>query len=238
MLVAAPGSALAAATAAQPPPAPRPGDSEPSRPDLIVTAGQATVRRAPDVAFVILGVETRAKSPRDAQRQNAEAMSAAQRRLADAGIPRDALRTLGLDLQQEFDFTQGRRVPREYVARNTIEARIDEIARVGEIVDAAVSGGATSTSGVRFDLRDRAAAEREAVRLAVADARARAEAAAAGAGRAVGRIIRIEEAPEGPIIMPRQRMDMAAVAPAAATTPVEPGYIEVRAHVTMTVSMR
>src|SRR5207245_9465449 len=124
-----------------------------------------------------------------------------------------------LDLQQEFDFTNGRRVPRGYVARNTIEVRIEEMARVGELVDLAVQGGATSTSGVRFDLRDRAAAEREAVRLAVADARARAEAAASGAGRAIGRIVKIEEAGDGVHGTPRPVFEALRAHTAAAPAP-------------------
>jgi uncharacterized protein YggE len=224
-------------TRRQPQPQPRPSDADALRPDAIVTTGQAMVKRAPDVAFLTLGVESRANNPRDAQRQNADEMAAVQRRLADAGVPRDALRTLGLDLQQEFDFTNGRRVPRGFVARNTIEVRIEEIARVGELVDLAVQGGATSTSGVRFDLRDRAAAEREALRLAVADARARAEAAASGAGRAIGRILKIEEGRDDAIVMARPMFDVASAAQAAAT-PVQPGYVEVRARVTLTASMR
>jgi uncharacterized protein len=220
----------------QPQPPSRPPDDT-LRADAIVTTGQAMVKRAPDVAFLTLGVESRANNPRDAQRQNADEMTAVQRRLTDAGVPRDALRTLGLDLQQEFDFTNGRRVPRGFVARNTIEVRIEEIARVGELVDLAVQGGATSTSGVRFDLRDRAAAEREAVRLAVADARARAEAAASGAGRAIGRIVKIEEARDDAVVV-RPTFEALRAAPAAAPTPVEPGYVEIRARVTLTASMR
>jgi len=62
---------------------------------------------------------------------------------------------------------------------------VDEVGRAGELLDVAVQSGATATGGVRFDLRDREGAEREALRLAVVDARARAEAAAAGAGRAI-----------------------------------------------------
>lgn len=215
-------------------------DADALRVDAIVTTGEAMVKRAPDVAFLTLGVESRAKSPRDAQRQNADEMTAVQRRLSAAGVPRDAVRTLGLDLQQEFDFTNGRRVPRGFVARNTIEVRIEEIARVGELVDLAVQGGATSTSGVRFDLRDRAAAEREAVRLAVADARARAEAAASGAGRAIGRILKIEEGRGDAVVTPRTFLPMAAsrAADAAPPTPVEPGSIEIHARVTLTASMR
>src|SRR5262249_26099842 len=95
--------------------------------NVVVTTGEAVVQRAPDRAFVTIVSEARAKGSRDAQRLNAEAMAAVQQRLAQAGIAKDAIRTLGVDLQQEFDFPQGRRVPREYVARNTIEARIDDL---------------------------------------------------------------------------------------------------------------
>jgi uncharacterized protein YggE len=207
---------------------------------VVVTAGEATLQRAPDRAFVTVAVEARAASPRDAQRQNASAMTEVQKRLADARIPKDAIRTLGYGLEQEFDFVQTRRVARGFVARNTIEARVDDVARLGEVVDAVVQGGATSVSGIRFDLQDRVAVEREALRLAVADARARADAAASGAGRTIDRIIRIEDTRETRVLPPRP-MAMSAMAmraEAAPETPIEPGVIDVRAHVTLTASMK
>lgn len=207
------------------------------QPPVIVTAGDAIVRRAPDVALVTLAVETRAKSPRDAQRQNADAMAAVQQRLAQARVPKEAIRTLGYTLEQEFDVVQGRRVPREFVVRNAVDVRADDLSRVGELVDAVVQGGATSIAGVRFDLRDRAAVEREALRLAVVDARSRAEAAAAGAGRALDKILRIDDTRERPIAPLRPMMGIARTAEGA-TTPVEPGEIEIRARVTLTVSMK
>jgi uncharacterized protein len=204
--------------------------------NVIVTSGEAVVRRAPDRAFLTVTVEARAKSPREAQRMNAEAMTAVQERLTAARVAKDAVRTLGYDLEQEFDFIQGKRVPREFVARNAIELRVDEITRVGELLDVAVQGGATSVSGVRFDIQDREKAEREALRLAVADARSRAEAAAAGAGRAVDRIIKIEDARES-TAPPRPMMTFAMKTADAAQTPVEPGLVEIRSRVTVTTSM-
>ncbi len=207
------------------------------QPPVIVTTGDAIVRHAPDRAFLTIAVESRAKNPRDAQRQNADAMTAVQQRLAQARVARDAIRTLGFGLEQEFDFLPTGRVPRGFVARNSIEVRIDEVARVGEVIDTVIGGGATSVDSVRFDVQDRAKVEHEALRLAVADARGRAEAAAAGAGLAVDRILRIEDNREGPIGPPRP-MVMARAAEAATTTPIEPGLIEIRAHVTLTVSMK
>ena len=81
--------------------------------------------------------------------------------------------------------------------------------------------------------------EREALRLAVVDARARADAAAAGAGRTVDRILRIDDTRQPP--SPRPPMPMAMAARAAdqqVSTPVEPGEIEIRAQVTLTVAIK
>ena len=206
----------------------------------IVTRGDATVRRAPDRAFVVAAVEARAKAPRDAQRQNAEAMTAVQQRLTAAGVPRDAIRTLGYSLQQEFDFANGRRTPRDYFARNSIEVRLDDVEKVGEIADLAVQAGATNIANIRFDLKDRAGAEREALRLAVVDARARAEAAATGAGRAIDRVLRIDDSGQNEPPRPMTyAATMRASAPdQAAPTPIEAGEIEIHAQVTLTVSIK
>jgi hypothetical protein len=203
---------------------------------VIVTVGTATLQRAPDVAFVSLAVESRAKTPRDAQQLTATAMTAIARKLTELSIPAEARRTIGLRLEQEYDTANGRRTPRGYLARNAVEVRVDDLARAGEIADAAVQAGATSIDGIRFDLKDRAAVEREAIRLAVADARGRADAAAAGAGRTVDRIVKIEEG-ERPIVMPRQNMAFARLE-AGAGTVVDPGLIDVRATVTLTAAMK
>jgi uncharacterized protein len=224
------GAAVSAA-AQEPTPAPVPS---------IVTTGEAIVRRAPDVAWIVAAVESRARNPRDAQRQNAELMTAVQQRLAAANLGKDAVRTLGYTIHQEIDFVNGRRVPREYLARNAVEIRIEAVDRAGEILDAVVQAGATSTGGVRFDLRDRAAAEREALRLAVVDARGRAEAAAAGAGRSIDRVLRIDDTRQ-PKVFPERTMMMsraAGAADVAAETPIEPGVIEIRADVTLTVAIK
>jgi uncharacterized protein len=213
---------------------------EPSTPPVpsIVTTGEAVVRRAPDRAFLVAAVETRARDPKEAQSQNAKAMSAVQARVGSAGIPKDAVRTLGYNIQQEFDFTNGRRVPRGYVARNAVEVRVDALETLGELLDAVVQAGATAISGVRFDLRDRAAVEREALRLAVADARARAEAAASGVGRNIDRVLRIDDTRREVARPVPMTMMAREAAQADALTPIEAGEIEIHAQATLTVSIK
>jgi uncharacterized protein YggE len=200
----------------------------------VVVSGESSISRAPEVAYLTLSIESRARNPRDAQRQNAEASAGVQQQIAAAGIQKDAVRTLGLWLEQEFDSNNGRRTPRGFVARNTLEVKIEDVARAGETADALVQAGATSLGGIRFDLKDRGAVEREALRLAVADAGRRADAAASGAGRTIDRILRIEDS-RPDVVVPRMMMRAEG---ASAQTAVEPGLIEVRAHVALTASMK
>ncbi len=205
---------------------------------VIVTSGEGVVKAAPDRVWVSIAAESRARNPKEAQRANADAMSAVMQKLKTAGLPPDAIRTTSYDLQPEFDYANGRQTLRGYVARNMVEVRVDDVARAGDILDAAVGSGATSVSGVRFDLKDRVGAEREALRLAVADARSRADAAASGAGLRVDRIVRIEEQ-RGVSPEPRPQVMMRQMAMEAdRQTPITPGELEVRATVTLTTSIR
>ena len=148
------------------------------------------------------------------------------------------MRTLAVDLQLESDWVNGRQVPRGYVARNTIEVRLDDIARVGDVIDIAVTGGATTVHGVRFDLKQRESLEREALKRATADARARADAAALGASRAIDRVIRIEESGGRPSPPPLPMMMARAAEDARAETPIIAGEIEIRAVVVLTATLK
>ncbi len=226
-------AAVAPGLSAQTPAAP-PADGP-----VVVTSGEAIVKRVPDRAWVQITAESRARGPREAQKLNADAMASVLQKLKGAGLGADALQTRGYDLQPEYDYANGRQTLRGYLARNTVEVRVDDLPRVGEIVDLAVTAGATSVSGVRFDLKDRASAEREALRLAVEDARRRAEAAANGAGLKVERIVRIEEhrvtvnPPPRPMMMQR-----AEAAQSSGEPPIEAGELELRAAVTVTATIR
>ncbi|MEX1129651.1 MAG: SIMPL domain-containing protein [Vicinamibacterales bacterium] len=205
----------------------------------IVTTGQAEVKMAPDRAWVAINAESRAKDPKEAQRLNADAMNAVMEKLKGLNLGADAIRTTSYELHPEFDYVDRKQTLRGYVARNSIEVRVDEISRTGDVLGAAVGSGATSVGGLRFGLKDRDGAEREALRLAVRDARGRAEAAASGAGMQIVRVQRIEEqrmsGPEPPRPMMRQ---MAMESAADAAPPITPGTIEIRSMVTMTVLIK
>ena len=149
----------------------------------------------PDRAWVTIAAESRAKTPGEAQKLNADAMSAVMQKIKGTSIPAEAVRTASYDLQPEFDYANGKQTLRGYVARNSIEVRIDDLAKLGSVIDVSVGAGATSVSNVRFDLKNRTIAEQEALKLAVADAKSQADAAAQAAGVKVERIVRSGSSP-------------------------------------------
>ena len=207
----------------------------PESPQVVVT-GEGIVKATPNQALINIGAESRSKVSKDAQQRNAEAMTAVQQKIAAFGIPKDAIKTTAIDLQMEFDYANGRQTPRGYVARNTIEVRVDDLTKLGDVLDAVVASGATMIHGLRFDVKEREQLEAAALQSAVKNAMGKATAVASGAGRAVDRITKIEETAS---MEPRPMMrEYAMAARADAQTPVAPGELEIRAHVRVTVSIK
>ncbi len=209
-------------------------------PAKVVVTGTAEIRVPPDRAFVMLAVESRDSNPREAQQKNAKASDGVLAKLRSAGLDDKAIRTVSYGLQEEFDYNKGTRRSRGYLARNQVEVRLDDIEQVGEIIDLATSAGATSVSGLRFDVKDRDGLEREALKQAVADGRARAEAAAAGAGSNIGSLLAIEQegasGPPPPTPVFRATVAMAADS-AAPPPPIQAGEIEITARVRVTAEL-
>ncbi len=206
-------------------------------PPVLVTSGEAVVRVAPDLARVRLTTEARAATAKGAQQDEAQHMTAVQQALKQSGLRDEVVRTLSYDLQLEFDYDKGKQIPRGYVARHTIEVRVDDVAKLGDVIGKAIDSGAAGVAGIQFDVKARGELERQALKQAVEDARARADAAAAGAGTPVAGIIRVEEQRqfEGPRPLPMMARNMAAEAVA---TPIAAGEIEIRANVTLTSSLK
>lgn len=200
-------------------------------------SGEGVVRAAPDQAWVRLAVESRAKQHKDAQAQNARTMAAVQEKLMAAGIPKDAVRTVSATLRPHTDFMGGKLQPIGFIAENSIEVRIDDIGRVGELVELAVASGANTVQSVRFDVKDRDALEREALKRATANARLRAEAAASGAGRAVDRVIRIEE-PAARVVSTPAPVVMLEASESRQPPSIVAGDIEIKTTIVLTATLK
>lgn len=205
-------------------------------PPQIIVTGEGVVKVTPDQAWLQIGAESRSKVSKEAQQRNAEVMTAVQQKISAFAIPKDAIRTVAVDLQPEFDYANGKQTLRGYVARNTVEVRVDDLTKLGDVLDAAVASGAATIHGLRFDVKARGEAEQAALQAAVKNAVAKAQAVATGLQRSVERIIKIEELSGGAPVPMMKQFSMAARADAS--TPVAPGELEIRAEVRLSVSIK
>ncbi len=155
----------------------------------VVGTGRVTV--PPDVAILTLGVETTDRALAAAQRENATRSTALRARLAEWGLPAREIQTAGYNVWQDHDH-DGK--PRGYRVGNTVRLLVSDLARVGELLDAAIDAGANSIGGVAFGLRDEADALHRAREAAMADARTKAAHYAALAGATLGDVLGIAEA--------------------------------------------
>jgi uncharacterized protein YggE len=165
-------------------------------------------------------------------------MSAVMQKLKSLGLPAEAIQTSGYELRPEFDYANNRQTLRGYVARNAVEVRVDDLPKLGQVLDVAVGAGATSVSGIRFDLKERANVEQTALQRAIGDARTQAATAAQAAGLRVERIVRIEVQREPTMPPPRPMMTMRAEMPMGGEPPIAPGELAVKVRVVMTSAVR
>src|SRR5580658_4872472 len=99
-----------------------------------------------------------------------------------------------------------------YVASKTLRVNVRDLARVGDVADAATRAGATVLGAFRLRATDEPGARRAALEAAGKDARLKAEVLAAASGRQVGDPIAISEdivATKGTYTAPRTMLPFA-----------------------------
>jgi uncharacterized protein len=221
-------AAVVDGAAAQPQP---PGGREQS----IRVTGTGEARAKPDQAIADFGVETMAPTAQAAGAENAQRMERVIAALVRAGVPRDRIETRDYNVYPDYDPRPVEGMEprvRGYRVMNTVSATMEDIERVGPVIDAALAAGANRVNGVRFGLRDPQSFRQRAIDDAVRRARSDAEALAAALGVGLGGIreaFTADVAMGQPIIM-EQRMAMADMAQSA-PTPISPGEQTVRATV-------
>ena len=197
----------------------------------IVVSGEATLRRAPDLAVVSGAVSVRAATLEDARdRANARAteilgmLRALQVADGDVSAP-------SLQVHPTYDHARGRMKLSGYEAVRPLTVRVRDLAVLGPILDGLADDGSTQVYGTNMELEDPTAASREALEAAVTDARGRAEALARAANLTVGAALRIEEEGGGMPAPYAMRAMKAEMAGDSSATEIAAGEVEVSARV-------
>jgi uncharacterized protein len=202
----------------------------------IIVSGSAEVSVPPVKASFSVGVMTSALSAATAGEDNARISKGVLAALEQAGVKREEIAGSRLGVRPRWEFDDKGRHPKRsaFEANNTIQIATENLAQVGNFIDAALSAGATDASEITFSAKDIDEARRRALGQAVAAARTDAEAMARAAGGALGDLLLLstERTNEAPgveleeIIVTGARRTRAPVA-----TDVIPSQIKVTARV-------
>jgi uncharacterized protein YggE len=203
------------------------GDGGEARPHVatIRVQGSGTVRAAPDVLTVSLGVHTEAGTATAALGDNDRRARALLAVLDQRGVAAEDRQTSQVSVRQRYD-SRGR--ANGFAVDDVVTAKLRDLDRAGELLDAvaAAAGDAVRIDGLSFSIDDPASAAGGARTDAVVRARRQAQQLARAAGTRLGRLRSMREVPATATPYPAT-FDRAA----ASSTPIAPGNVEVRVDV-------
>ncbi|HWQ52283.1 MAG TPA: SIMPL domain-containing protein [Bryobacteraceae bacterium] len=200
---------------------------------VVRATGESTVSVKPDQVQVNIGVVTEGATAQDAAALNASRMDALLATLKEALGAGGETRTVNYSITPNYKYATGQPpVLTGFTASNTVEATTPDLARAGSIIDAAAKAGASNITGLRFTLKNDEAARGEALAAAARQARTNAQAIATGLGGRLGAVLSAQEGAVSSIVP----LDARATT-AVPTTPIESGFVQVRAVVTVDIEL-
>lgn len=206
---------------------PRPvlaADDTPSEHTISVT-GTGSVFVAPDVADVSLGVQVQKPNLAPARDEAANRMTAVIAALHALGIDDADIRTTTVDVSPTYDYNMSTPMITGYQVTNMVAVHVRDLDKLAGVIDDSVAAGATTVSGISFDMADRSAAEQQAREAAVHDARSRADTLASTSGVSIVGVASISESYSAPWrVYPVADKGFVE---AAAPMPIQPGTSEI-----------
>ncbi|WP_339826165.1 SIMPL domain-containing protein [uncultured Parasphingorhabdus sp.] len=194
------------------------------------------VDSAPDTATFSTGVETKAPTATQALRDNSVQARAVIDRLKSLGIAEKDIQTTGINLRADYDYDQESRENRfvGYVVSNQVSATVKDISKLGKILDAIVSSGATNLNGPSFSISDDSKLKDVARERALASAKSRAMSYARSEGYSGVRVLSISEGMSNQSEAPMMRMEASA---SKSAPPIAPGQVGTVVSLNITYEM-
>ena len=195
------------------------------------------VDSAPDTATFSTGVETKAPTATQALRDNSVQARAVIDRLKSLGIAEKDIQTTGINLRADYDYDRDSRENRfiGYVASNQVSAKVRDLPKLGKILDALVSSGATNLNGPSFSISDDSKLKDVARERALANAKSRAMTYARAEGYSGVRVLSINESMSHQSDAPMMRME--ASAGSSDVPPIAPGQVGTVVSLNITYEM-
>lgn len=196
--------------------------------------GQGTVKAAPDIAYITLGITTEDKNAKTAQTNNAQAMSKVIETIKAEEIKNDDIKTVDYSIHPKYSYNKetGESKITGYMVNNSVQVTVRDITKTGKIIDLAAQNGVNVSHNISFGLSDYEKYYNEALKKAVEIAKNRAKTIAGTIGVTLDVPVSISEnGGYSPVYEYRANYNMKE---ASVSTPIEAGTITIQANVNMT----
>ena len=198
----------------------------------ITVSAQGSIKVAPDVAFVTVGVVTQDQDIQKAQSDNKDLMNSLYTAMKDAGLSEDDMQTTNYSIYPIYDYNSNGKIS-AYEVNNLVELTIRDIDNVGNYIDIAAQAGANTSYAIVFDLQDESEYYNEALTDALAAAKGKADAIAKAGDYQIIGTIEVSENSTSNDPYRDYAMAETAAADGGSSTPISAGKMEVTASVTI-----
>lgn len=199
----------------------------------------------PDLALIIFSVTTEAKTTSEALNESREKMNAIIGLIKSHSVQEKDLKTVGFNIYPRYEYydnntvsPQRTRVLVGYNVSQSLQVKIRNFEKIGEIIDGAIKSGANEVGNLQFIVDNTEELEKQAREDAILKAKAKAEELASQLGITLGRIINFSESNQGSM-PPRYNLAAGGTdAPSRGATQVEEGENKIEVAVTITYEIK
>lgn len=139
-------------------------------PGGIHVSGIGEVRVVPDTARVTLEVRREGEDAAALKSELDEVTAAVLELARELDIPERHVTAAAVNVYPRYRPTERAPEPAGVIASRTVEVTVEDLARLGELINGALERGANGVGGVQLDASNRAELENKALDLAIDDA--------------------------------------------------------------------
>ncbi len=165
--------------------------------NTIFVSGEGKVFAKPDIGQVSLSVISDALTVALAQKDNTDKMNKITSAMKEAGIKEEDLKTTNYNVSPRYQYSAGRSTIIGYEVTQTLEVKIRDLAKVGDILDKAAGVGANQVGSLSFTIDDPEKLNAEARQKAIDNAKEKARDLAKSLGVALGKVVSFSESTGG-----------------------------------------
>ncbi len=215
--------------------------------DTITVSGKGEVVVTPDIATVSFGVTAENLDVAKAQTEATTKMNGIIDLLKSKGVNEKDIKLTNYNIYPRYDYTQttaiypytGKQVLAAYVVSQTVEVKIRDISKAGEILSGVGTLKVTDVSGLNFTVDKEDAVKDEARALAITDAKDQAKILAKNLGVRLVKITAFSEGGNYPVYAMNKSMALGMGGADAAIAPQVPmGENKITSNVSITYEIR